>query len=341
MTFTELDAQLRTNHTFRQQCNPEYHLNDSEFLNVDIDMISSFSIDYMHAVCLGVMKRLLNIWLGKDNIFNHRVYRIRNTREMNSRIDVLSKSIPSNIFARRPRKIDHISFWKATEYRLFLLYTGHIILKDLLPTTYYNNCMCLSCSMLILINPNTNSDEIAYAQKLLCYFVNECESLYGNYFSIYNVHMITHIADDRLRYKDLDYCSSFKFENYLGMLKNLIRSGFLPLKQLINRLSERQGVAFIPKVPLVEVKVGNTYIISENKACRIVNIQNEPFCKIYKLRPLYTYPCDSTMVGIFSAIPYGTSIIHRDRLTKHAILVDCESIYDDSEIVIQSIQHVF
>ena len=47
------------------------------------------------------------------------------------------------------------------------------------------------------------------------------------------------------------------------------------------------------------------------------------------------------MVCIFSAIPYGTSIIPRDRLTKHAILVDCDSIYDDSEIVIQAIQHVF
>ena len=51
------------------------------------------------------------------------------------------------------------------------------------------------------------------------------------------------------------------------------------------------------------------------------------------------------MVGIFSAIPYGTSIIPRYRLTKHAILVDCEVYYevhyDDSEIVIQAIQHVF
>ena len=54
-----------------------------------------------------------------------------------------------------------------------------------MPTYFYVN-----------INPHSDNNSILYAKELLRYFVNMCESLYGNYFSIYNVHMLIHIADD-------------------------------------------------------------------------------------------------------------------------------------------------
>ena len=68
----------------------------------------------MHAVCLGIMKKLLMIWVGKVTTFNHRRYRITNLHEMNYIIDFLYQLITSDLFARRPRKVDHVSYWKAT-----------------------------------------------------------------------------------------------------------------------------------------------------------------------------------------------------------------------------------
>ena len=53
--------------------------------------------------------------------------------------------------------------------------------------------------------------------------------------------MLIHIADDRLKYKDLDYCSAFKFENFLVTLKSYIRSGNKPLKQVINQFM-KEGI---------------------------------------------------------------------------------------------------
>ena len=158
MVFPELNANIRDDNSVRGQTNEDHHLSNSQFLLLNIDMVNNFSIDYMHCVCLGIMKRLLNIWLGKNCIFNHRIYRITNIGEMNSRINYLHKIIPRNIFSRHPRKVDHVGYWKATEYRLFLLYTGHIILKDLLHADYNNNFMCLSFAMLILVNSNCNTD---------------------------------------------------------------------------------------------------------------------------------------------------------------------------------------
>ena len=98
-------------------------------------------IHLVSTICLGTTKKLLMIRVGKDTTFNRGRYRITNLHDMNYRIDFLYKLIPSDLFARRPRKVDHVSYWKATEFRLFLLYTGHIILKDLLPIEYYNNLM--------------------------------------------------------------------------------------------------------------------------------------------------------------------------------------------------------
>ena len=80
------------------------------------------------------------------------------------------------------------------------------------------------------------------------FFINECESLYGNFVLFIMYIILSHIADDRLKYINLDYCSSFKFENYLRIMKCLIKSEFLPLKQLINRIEEKKDIPIISKI---------------------------------------------------------------------------------------------
>ena len=76
------------------------------------------------------------------------------------------------------------------------------------------------------------------------------DNLYVNCFCIYNVPILSHIADVRFRFPTLDYCSSFKFENYLGMLKRLI----------MNRIEERKHRQSKPKIRIDKIKIGNIYI---------------------------------------------------------------------------------
>ena len=122
------DLELRTDATFRNQTNQQHHHNISPLTRVPIDMVKDFPVDYMHQVCLGVQKRFLLAWIrGKKEV------RISSTQaqEISQRLLSLKHCIP-NIFARKPRGLEEVDWWKATEYRQFLLYTGKIVLKGIL-----------------------------------------------------------------------------------------------------------------------------------------------------------------------------------------------------------------
>uniref|UniRef100_A0A1Y1LCB4 Uncharacterized protein n=1 Tax=Photinus pyralis TaxID=7054 RepID=A0A1Y1LCB4_PHOPY len=77
-----------------------------------------------------------------------------------------------------------------------------------------------------------------YAEKLLLYFVKQYSTLYGECFMSYNVHNLIHVCDDVRKLGALDNYSAFKFENYMGNIKNKIKTGSNPLQQIFNRIME-------------------------------------------------------------------------------------------------------
>ncbi len=70
VTYPEVDKlTLRSNDTFlaemtRRQENEDTPL--SPFLSLPLDMVEQFPIDYMHQACLGVMKKLITVWIRGD-----------------------------------------------------------------------------------------------------------------------------------------------------------------------------------------------------------------------------------------------------------------------------------
>ena len=120
-----------------------------------------------------------------------------------------------NFFSRKPRILDEIYRWKLTEFRQYLLYTGKIALKGILPAEFYRHFMALSVAVSILVSPNLVMNHVDYAHQLLEYFVESERNLYGPEFLIYNVHSLLHLTDDTRTYGSLDNFSAFMFENYL------------------------------------------------------------------------------------------------------------------------------
>lgn len=55
-----------------------------------------------------------------------------------------------------------------------------------------------------------------------------------------NVHNLIHLCDDVRNLGSLDSFSAYPFENYLQIIKNLIRKSAKPLQQIVKRLSEHE-----------------------------------------------------------------------------------------------------
>ena len=60
MSFPWLKEKLKTDESFEKWENAEHHIKESPLCGI-IKMVTKFPYDYMHLVCLGVTKRILNI----------------------------------------------------------------------------------------------------------------------------------------------------------------------------------------------------------------------------------------------------------------------------------------
>ena len=320
---------LRTDGAFRVQLQEEHHRGVSPFCDLPIDMITAFPLDYMHMCCLGVMKRLLLVWLrGK------RATRLSATQvqDINDRLLQLRQFIP-NVFVRKPRGLDEIDRWKATELRQFLLYTGRLVLNGIIPQEHYRHFLTFSVAMCILISPKLVRQQLAYARDLLQYFVAKGRQIYGPELLVYNVHGLLHLADDAQKYGGLDNCSAFPFENYLQSLKKLVRNGNNPLVQLVKRLSEIQnstpGVTASCKIS--GKRPNNCFVLDDGSCCesiedkRDVETDTMVTCRVYERLTAHSkYPCDSRILGIYKGSTRFSRIktLPAGQLTKKAILIE-------------------
>lgn len=87
--------------------------------------------------------------------------------------------VPTNI-TRLPRKLKDRSFWKASEFRNFLLYYAPYILKDILPVRFYKHFLLLSESVYCLNSNSINQDELFGCGLKLDHFLKDFERLYGS-----------------------------------------------------------------------------------------------------------------------------------------------------------------
>lgn len=106
----------RTDDSFGQAINEEHHVHHSPLADLGIDMVACCSYDYVHLVCLGVMKHLLELWISTTGPLSCHISSSL-TSMVSDRLLALRSYIPSE-FARRPRTLAERCRWKATELRL-------------------------------------------------------------------------------------------------------------------------------------------------------------------------------------------------------------------------------
>ena len=90
-------------------------------------LVTCVPLDAMHLVYLGCTRKLLLIWLRSTSIY--KLPQVEQDKMSNNFLS-LKEYVPSD-FARKPRNLKYIKFFKATEFRQILLYTGIIAIKDI------------------------------------------------------------------------------------------------------------------------------------------------------------------------------------------------------------------
>jgi len=58
-----MNSQTRSDEAFARQEDEEHHHGPHAFTNVHFGLVSQVPLDYMHLVCLGVVRRLIFLWM--------------------------------------------------------------------------------------------------------------------------------------------------------------------------------------------------------------------------------------------------------------------------------------
>jgi hypothetical protein len=288
-------------------------------------MVKNFPVDYMHSVCLGVMRRLIDAWVKGPKSVRLSCSQIK---RVNERLSFLESMIPSTIFKRRPKNLTDYHTWKATELRQFLLYSGPIVMKNVLSAECYKHFNYLSCAVAILVTRGYHSfgdpPMFLQAHDMLLHFVQCAAKIYGPDFMVYNVHSLIHLAAEAQEFGSLDDCSAFPFESYLGRLKKRVRSGKNPIVTLVRHM---EGLEFCRNSDRTVIRPSASFVINGN-ACRVVADRGDGTftCKIFRNPvPLFDSPCNSRLVGRFSVgSRFQTEVIDKDSLKRPAIFIPFE-----------------
>ncbi|XP_041942160.1 uncharacterized protein LOC121705313 [Alosa sapidissima] len=235
LNYPDTNSVLRTDEHFRAQTHTDHHKEgESALLQINIGMVSKFVLDFMHLICLGVVRKL--IWLWMKGPLPTRIGN-RSITIISDRLIRLGKNLPKE-FGRKGRSLREVDRWKATEFRTFLLYTGPIALKKTLPKLMYDHFVLLHVAISILCSPRLHKHYCDYAENVLRVFVQNFPVIYGD-FVVYNVHNLIHLASDVRKFGPLPQISAFPFENFLHKLKRQIRKPNQSLQQDVRRLTEQ------------------------------------------------------------------------------------------------------
>ena len=215
--FPQTRALRRTNLSFRNQTQIQHHKGKSCLIGLAIDMIKAIPLDPMHLLDLGVIRKLLNAWIGSNHP-NVKIpaYKIN---ELSKILLSFAPYIPSD-FARKSRSLDDLPRWKATELLLFRKYVGPVAFKPILHEDFYLNFLNFHVATRLLSDSELSRDKevVNYCKTLLTNFVKDSQRLYGRQFVSHNVHNLMHIPEDVLHLGPLESFSAYPFENYMQII---------------------------------------------------------------------------------------------------------------------------
>jgi hypothetical protein len=221
---------LRNDANFKAKLWPNHHSGTSILEKIDIKMVSSFPLDPMHLLDLGLGKKILKLYAANKGkkFFSSKA----NLKSAELKFIEICAFLPSEFGCRGIRTFDEIPRFKAKEFRLFLLYVGIVFLKDFMKKEQYEFFLKLFIALRLLYMGGEK--RFVVSELYLKHFVAEFGKMFYKKSLTYTIHCILHIVDDARRYGSLETISNYKFENFIGTMKRTVLKSTQVLQQISN-----------------------------------------------------------------------------------------------------------
>jgi hypothetical protein len=229
--FSKTVVGCRTDQSYTDRSDPKFHselylTQKNPLEELGTQMITQVPIEPMHLLDLGVMKKLLVLFL--DNSQKKFFETKENIAKMEAHFLSIVDYVPSE-FKRAPRVLAEVPRYKATEFRQFLLYTGPVVLRNTLKPQAYSSFLKLHVATRLLYR----KFDLDFADSLLSSFVQDFGTVFPEKSLTYNIHNLLHIRADVETY-GLESISNYKFENYMQIIKNRLRISRNIFRRILN-----------------------------------------------------------------------------------------------------------
>lgn len=215
------------------------------------NIVENLPPDWMHAVGLGVCRQFGDMWFNPKETspsFNF----VSSLPKVDS---LLLEYKPTLDVSRTSRKMSERCHWKAHEWIHFLLYSSIPVLKQVLPAKYFRHWALLVEGISILVKDSILKSEVYRAENCLLQFVQDIPVLYDKKHVSFNVHLLTHLASNVLKWGPLWTHSAFPYEDYNQQIKKTVKSSqhvmlqisdFFRLKSILPIVYETYSNLFTP-----------------------------------------------------------------------------------------------
>ena len=207
------------------------------------DMVRDSPTEYLHSVCLGVVKRLIELTFSvgekRPSLTQRQLASPKDFNELMLKIKVVRE------FSRRVRELD-FAIMKGQEFRNIILFFFPVVINCIKNSEKEKKVWLLLAYMIRACILPTDEFHCVDLQNLL----NSCrqfyelyESLYGQLNCSYNTHIVgSHLIEMRA-HGPLTFTSAFIFESFYGEL----RRSFVPgtpstLKQILQKVMVKRAL---------------------------------------------------------------------------------------------------
>ena len=207
------------------------------------NFVRDIPTEYLHSVCLGVVKRLIEL------TFNVGTSRPRATKRKltpSSAFNVLMAKIKCfREFARRSRNLD-FSVMKGQEFRNIICFYFPIVVQTLELNAKERHIWLLLAYMIrscIIPTKEFQATDLNKIRESCQKFYSLYEKTFGSYNCSYNTHIVSSHLSEMRAHGPLTLTSAFGFENFYGeMRKSFVPGTVSPLKQILSNVILKRSI---------------------------------------------------------------------------------------------------